>query len=934
MKTLIDGVAADPDMRSWVDGDHLTFPCGCRFRILKDRPEVFGLPALSYDHKGISLNCAATWATIGTGLTKGIFQLESRFARPWAKKLRPDTIEHLSGLLSVLRPGCLQARTETGVSVTDAYILRRHGREDISYPIEAVRAILEETFGLMIYQEQMMKIAQVVANFDLVEVDALRGAVGKKQMDKLAKVGELFIDKADTHGVITRAEAETLFDNIKKSGRYLFNKCISFDTIIRRPGGGKKLPLTVEEMFKIRNDIGYAKATNHLPLYKKWKFIKSYGYGLSRDKDGRIRQNIIKDIQPAGVRRVYKVTTTCGRTIRATANHKFPDPGTGREILLADMAPGYPIYICGQFERQDISGKGASFTRLDSPRYRPLATKGTPDSIPGQGRWPHANGSCTSFIRFKESTPNVCAECGKTSDEATIEAHHKDGNRENGDWSNFVKLCSSHHKKAEYALGRTRKGQKGYPTLVGEIASIEPDGECMTYDVTMEGPNHTFVTSSDILTCNSHSLSYAFLTYRSAYEKTHWPLQFYTAALFWAKEKGNKREAEMAELIQEAARFGIKVGPPVFHELRDHFGTPDGETISFGLADIKGIGDSLVATLPAKVEAAEATAGPLGGWSWYTFLTAFSLSAGKAVVRKVIESGGLRHLDPRRQRLLAELEAWAKLTDREREVVLGLAEPIPLLQPVTQAVEERSYTPRARKAHKAWMEQGGEGPEPQPDKVAAKVVPVLDAEGKPTYEVARGDDGKPVDLDPARPCDNLADALRGLLARVVARTAKGEPRFAYTKARGPIIADLIQGLDNPAVAATDDAYWVAEVEQQHLGIALTSSQVESTDRSRANCRVEDYLAGDHPETVRLACNVRAVRDWDVRSGTLAGRRMAKLEVDDETGVLDDVVVFPDAWFNLKSLLGRAGSLVLLEGQRSRKDDSSSLIVDRAWRLAS
>src|SRR4051794_39635189 len=94
------------------------FPCGCKFPIDETRPLVHGHGAIIYDPRTAPLDCEATWDLISSGKTKGIFQLESGLGRTWSKKLKPREIEHLSALVAILRPGCLNNRDENGVSTT------------------------------------------------------------------------------------------------------------------------------------------------------------------------------------------------------------------------------------------------------------------------------------------------------------------------------------------------------------------------------------------------------------------------------------------------------------------------------------------------------------------------------------------------------------------------------------------------------------------------------------------------------------------------------------------------------------------------------------------------------------------------------------------------------------------------------------------------
>jgi DNA polymerase-3 subunit alpha len=198
-----------------------TFDCGCKFPVIENNstfPKIEFTPKLS----DISLECEKTWDLISDGNTKGCFQLESRLGQTMARKLKPKNIYQLSGLISILRPGCLEAMRD-GKSVSNHYIDKKNGLESIDYFHPALEPILKDTYSEMIYQEQAMSIAKQLAGFNLKEADDLRKAIGKKQADKMAKVKEQFIIGSKNKGLINEQEAEQIFEWIEKSQRYLFN---------------------------------------------------------------------------------------------------------------------------------------------------------------------------------------------------------------------------------------------------------------------------------------------------------------------------------------------------------------------------------------------------------------------------------------------------------------------------------------------------------------------------------------------------------------------------------------------------------------------------------------------------------------------------------------------------------------------------------------
>ncbi len=200
---------------------YFTYSCGCKFPIQKEG----NITKIAFEPKieNLNLECQRTWNLISDGNTKGVFQLESRLGKSTAKKLKPENIEQLSALIAILRPGCLEAMRD-GKSVTNHYIDKKNGSESVDYFHPCLEPILNSTYGEMIYQEQAMEIAKVVAGFDLQEADSLRKAIGKKKPEEMAKVKKKFIKGAKKLKLVTEEEADQIFGWIEKSQRYSFNK--------------------------------------------------------------------------------------------------------------------------------------------------------------------------------------------------------------------------------------------------------------------------------------------------------------------------------------------------------------------------------------------------------------------------------------------------------------------------------------------------------------------------------------------------------------------------------------------------------------------------------------------------------------------------------------------------------------------------------------
>jgi DNA polymerase-3 subunit alpha len=156
-----------------------------------------------------------TYEMLSRGDTVGVFQLESAGMRDTLKKLKPDCLEDIIALVSLYRPGPMDN--------IPAYIDRKHGNETPEYLHPMLETVLKETFGVIIYQEQVMQIAQLLAGYSLGEADLLRRAMGKKIRSEMEAQRDIFVQRAVGRGVEKR-QAASIFDLIAKFAEYGFNK--------------------------------------------------------------------------------------------------------------------------------------------------------------------------------------------------------------------------------------------------------------------------------------------------------------------------------------------------------------------------------------------------------------------------------------------------------------------------------------------------------------------------------------------------------------------------------------------------------------------------------------------------------------------------------------------------------------------------------------
>ncbi len=172
---------------------------------------------VAIDLSTVPLDDKKAYRLIAKGDTVGVFQMESGGMRKLLTQLRPNTFEDVIAVLALFRPGPLDS------GMVEQFTKRKHGKEEVKYPHAKLRDILEPTYGVIVYQEQVMQIAQVLAGYSLGDADNLRRAMGKKDPEKMQKERERFIAGAGQQG-IPEWQAGEIFDQMETFAMYGFNK--------------------------------------------------------------------------------------------------------------------------------------------------------------------------------------------------------------------------------------------------------------------------------------------------------------------------------------------------------------------------------------------------------------------------------------------------------------------------------------------------------------------------------------------------------------------------------------------------------------------------------------------------------------------------------------------------------------------------------------
>jgi DNA polymerase III subunit alpha len=235
----------------------------------------------------IPLDDPKSFKLLERGDLEGIFQLESSGMRQIVRDLKPSNLDDISSILALYRPGPLDA------GLIPKFIDRKHGREAIDYPHEIIKPILTETYGIMVYQEQIMRIAQDMGGYSLGQADLLRRAMGKKKKAEMEQHKAQFVRGAEERGV-SKTIANDLFEQMILFAEY----CLSYDTPVLTVEYG---PLPIGDI--VTQQI-------QCSIY-------------SRDKNGFIYTQPIAQWHDRGDQEVFEYRLEDGGIIRATKDHKF-----------------------------------------------------------------------------------------------------------------------------------------------------------------------------------------------------------------------------------------------------------------------------------------------------------------------------------------------------------------------------------------------------------------------------------------------------------------------------------------------------------------------------------------------------------------------------------------------------------------------------------
>jgi DNA-directed DNA polymerase III PolC len=547
---------------------------------------------------------------MGRGETVGVFQVESGGMQQMLRGMRPQIFEHIIAGISLYRPGPMD--------FIPTFNDRLHGEEETQFHHEKLAPILAETYGIMVYQEQIMQIAGELFGYELGEADLMRRAVSKKKKEALLEHKGIFMERGPQND-IPEDVAEAIFDDIEFFANYGFNKCVVGSTEIIDAETGKRV--TIQDLYD---------GTVHVEKT------------LSLNTDTLcLEERQITDVMANGVKPVYRLTTKSGRMIEATGNHPF-FIGDGKWCNLEDLTVGDYVTVPYRIEKYGtVAWTDYEITNL-------IEQLGQLESLPIEV-YEFNKETLFSFISGVFNDSDLSDISNLVSDESNIlqllrrrklEVKIPYNIKSERVMCELQHLCLRVNLRVGVSIGSHASGnnvvaemlsafildnitdygnyrrikrdgsiptndlifagyQDGLPLYDKPIpsdpsiqfdcvVSIEYVGEKPTYDLTIEG-THNFV-ANDIIVHNSHASDYAVITVQTAFLKRHYVEEYMTALLIVQRDDSSK----VATFLEECRRLDIPVLPPDvnFSQLDfDIEDTDDGRRgIRFGLAAVKNAG--------------------------------------------------------------------------------------------------------------------------------------------------------------------------------------------------------------------------------------------------------------------------------------------------------------------------------------------------------
>ncbi len=599
---------------------------------------------LDIDPEKLPLTDPKAYELLSSGETTGLFQVESGGMRKYLKDLRPSTILDIAAMIALYRPGPMP--------FIPLYIERKHDRSKVKYLHPSLEPILKDSFGVLVYQDDILFISIEIAGYDWEKADKLRKAVGKKDLDVLKAEEEKFVKGCQSHGGLTKSEAQEIWEWMLPFARYGFNKCAHAQTKVVLPDGRK---MTLAAAYRAQPPA----------IMAMWP-------------DGEIRPHDVQRIVKTGRKELLKIVTA-SRVIKVTPEHRLLT--TDGYTRANELHPGMELMTAPRNVTENMRrARRETMTRLNrSPAQRQKASERmtrwqaarTPEEKVAHMRRVHA--------RYPELTRNAVAAMHErvkwlwvndpawrrrqiTASLASVRAAYDTGPgyghcsiASNGMWCasrperdmcewlieqgvafemhkvlTNGRICDFYFAGIYWEMDGMDRSSEYFAAKYGDlpyvvvtpedfkfvveghlalahaqngdpIVSIEPCGEAQTYDVEMAPDGPLNFIANGIVSHNSHAAAYAQITYQTAYLKANYPAEYMAAFLSTAMGDGDK----VVKGVVEVRRMGehgvpITILPPSLNRSQRDFSIEavpadaehpeERQGVRFGLAAVKNVG--------------------------------------------------------------------------------------------------------------------------------------------------------------------------------------------------------------------------------------------------------------------------------------------------------------------------------------------------------
>lgn len=463
----------------------------------------------------IPLDDEKTYDIFNNHRYNGIFQFEGHAIKSLAILMPVENMEDISALGALGRPGPLNS------GGANRYVKFRSGEAEVKYVSDhpIVVEATESTFGVIVYQEQVMKIVRELGQLSWKDTSAIRKAMSKT-------LGVEFFDKMYANFEIgalknglDKEESRNIWDHINTMGSW----CLAGNTRVKLSSAGNNLKsgVTIEELYEkyVLNRSPWIRQNHSMPML----------VSLDEQK-GRCFPQRVDSIIKTGKKQCNRYLFDDDTYVDCTHDHRF--------IIDGKWLPAKDALIGSKFASSEYSGTGYIGTgeghgHAKGKKY----SEKNEGFLPGKGNPAYKNGKTKAYNDFIVAMENKpCQRCNKHHHR--IEIHHIDMLGGSKDPYALEWLCPSCHKIIHYDNGRNKRWSVGHKIVYKTLVSIEDIGEMETYDISMP-THHNFALYNGVITHNSfnksHSVSYGLISYLTAYMKANYPLEFLVASLNHAK---------------------------------------------------------------------------------------------------------------------------------------------------------------------------------------------------------------------------------------------------------------------------------------------------------------------------------------------------------------------------------------------------------------